>query len=328
VSEALVEHHVLEYPGGYTRSVGPVIGRFLTALRDGRLEGVRIADGRVLVPPTEYDPVTGAEVGEWVEVGPTGRVRSWTWVARPDPDLHPLGHPFAFALVQPEGADTAMLHVVDAGSPDAMAIGMLVGPRYRAERVGSVRDLEAWVPLADGEHVAVVPPLAVPEGGEAPTGPVGGIVSRVRLEYDINAGEAPSRFLHGLEQRRILGEHSRTSDEVYVPPRGSDAKTGLPTEIEVEVGPRGTVTTFCVVNIPGLSELAPEVPYVCAQVLLDGAHTPLFALLGECDAGDVRMGMRVEAVWADEVGPDQRSIRWFRPTGEPDADPSTFEAYL
>ena len=28
----MLEPHVLDYPGGYTRSVGPVIGRFLTGL--------------------------------------------------------------------------------------------------------------------------------------------------------------------------------------------------------------------------------------------------------------------------------------------------------
>ena len=39
----LLEPHVLEYPGGYTRSVGPVIGRFLTGLRDGRIEAVKLA---------------------------------------------------------------------------------------------------------------------------------------------------------------------------------------------------------------------------------------------------------------------------------------------
>ncbi|MFD0856333.1 hypothetical protein ACFQ07_29100, partial [Actinomadura adrarensis] len=48
--------HVLEFPGGYTRSVGPVIGRFLSELRDGRLVGVRAVSGKVLVPPLEYDP--------------------------------------------------------------------------------------------------------------------------------------------------------------------------------------------------------------------------------------------------------------------------------
>ena len=44
MAEPLVESHVLEYPGGYTRSVGPVIGRFLTGLRDGRIEAVRLAE--------------------------------------------------------------------------------------------------------------------------------------------------------------------------------------------------------------------------------------------------------------------------------------------
>jgi len=77
----LLEPHVLDYPGGYTRSVGPVIGRFLTGLRDGRIEAVKLADGRVLVPPTEYDPTTSAEVAaegsHWIEVGPRGTVQTF-----------------------------------------------------------------------------------------------------------------------------------------------------------------------------------------------------------------------------------------------------------
>ena len=63
MTQVFTAERVLEYPGGYTRSVGPVIGRFLTGLRDGRILAVRLADGRVLVPPTEYDPTTSAPVG-------------------------------------------------------------------------------------------------------------------------------------------------------------------------------------------------------------------------------------------------------------------------
>ena len=47
----LIEHHVLEYPGGYTRSIGPALSRYFTGLRDGKIVGVRLADGRVMVPP-------------------------------------------------------------------------------------------------------------------------------------------------------------------------------------------------------------------------------------------------------------------------------------
>ena len=51
MTQTFTAERLLEYPGGYTRSVGPVIGRFLTGLRDGRLLAVRLAGGRVLVPP-------------------------------------------------------------------------------------------------------------------------------------------------------------------------------------------------------------------------------------------------------------------------------------
>lgn len=324
MTEPLVEHHVLEYPGGYQRSVGPVIGRFLTSLRDGRIEGVRLADGRVLVPPAEYDPVTSEPPGEWVEVGPAGTVTSWTWVAEPRPGKHHLDRPFAFALIRPDGAGTAMLHVVDVPGPEAMAVGLRVRPRWRAERVGHVTDIEAWVPLAEDE----APPPTPPRPADAGTEPVTGIVSPVRLEYDINAGAAPARFLRGLAGGRIVGQRARGSEEVYVPPRGSDPRTGAPTEIDVEVSDTGTVTTYCVVNIPGLTELAPEIPYVCAQVLLDGAHTPFFGLVAGVAPEEVHMGQRVRAVWAEELVPDMRSIKWFEPTGEPDADDATYEDYL
>ena len=140
--EPLVATHVLEYP--YTRSVGPVIGRFLGALKEGRIEGVRAADGRVLVPPTEYDPLTGEAVtDEWVEVGPGGEVTTWAWLAEPRSN-NPLDHGFAWALIKLDGADTALLHVVDAGEESAMSTGMRVRARFRDEREGLITDIEAF----------------------------------------------------------------------------------------------------------------------------------------------------------------------------------------
>ena len=60
--DVLSAPHAIEYT--YTRSTGPIIGAFLTALRDRRIVGVRAADGRVLVPPAEYDPVTSASLSD------------------------------------------------------------------------------------------------------------------------------------------------------------------------------------------------------------------------------------------------------------------------
>jgi uncharacterized OB-fold protein len=99
----------------------------------------------VIVPPVEHDPTTGEALTDLVEVGPAGTVTAWAWVVDPMPK-HPLDRPFAFALVQPDGADTPMMHAVDAGSMDAMATGMRVTPRWRDEREGHILDLECWEP--------------------------------------------------------------------------------------------------------------------------------------------------------------------------------------
>lgn len=137
--------HVVEY--AYKRSVGPVLGPFFTALRDGRILGSPAPGGRVLVPPTEYDPDTGDSLGgsTLVEVGPDGRVTTWCWVNQPR-QQHPLDRPFAWALIQLEGATTGLLHAVDAGQEARMKTGMRVKPRWRAERRGEIGDIECFEP--------------------------------------------------------------------------------------------------------------------------------------------------------------------------------------
>jgi hypothetical protein len=134
----------LEFP--YRRTVGPVVGAFLTALRDGQIVGVKTTGGKVLVPPLEYDPESGeATTDEFVEVGPAGTVTGFTWVDEPMRQ-HPLQQPFAWALVQLEGADTSMLHALAAPSKDAVTMGMRVRPRWRGERKGHITDIECFEP--------------------------------------------------------------------------------------------------------------------------------------------------------------------------------------
>jgi uncharacterized OB-fold protein len=141
----LTATHVLEYP--YRRSVGPVLGRFFTGLIEQRIEGIRTAEGKVIVPPLEYDPATGETLDELVTVGPGGVVTTWAWVTAPRAK-HPLDRPFAWALIRLDGADTGLLHAVDAGDPARMRTGMRVRPRWRAERVGHIQDIACFEPEA------------------------------------------------------------------------------------------------------------------------------------------------------------------------------------
>ena len=135
--------HVLEYP--YVRSVGPVIGAFLTGLRDGKVVGIRGTGGKVIVPPTEYDPETGEAIVDFVPVSEAGVVTTWAWVSEPRPN-QPLDRPFAFALIKLDGADTALLHAVDAGRIERMATGMRVRARWSATRVGAIGDIACFEP--------------------------------------------------------------------------------------------------------------------------------------------------------------------------------------
>ena len=66
-------------------------------------------------------------------------------MSRPS-DKHPLDRPFAWALVQLDGADTAMLHVVDAGEESKMRTGMRVRVRWREETVGEILDIACFEP--------------------------------------------------------------------------------------------------------------------------------------------------------------------------------------
>lgn len=124
----------------YTRSTGPVIGRFLGALAEHRILGVRGSDGRVLVPPPEFDPVTAAPLDDWVELGTEGVILSWCWVAQPRAS-HPLQEAFAWIMVQLDGADVPMIHCLRAPAMSALRSGARVRACWVAEPVGRITDL-------------------------------------------------------------------------------------------------------------------------------------------------------------------------------------------
>ncbi|MGH3351217.1 MAG: Zn-ribbon domain-containing OB-fold protein [Nocardioides sp.] len=303
----------------YTRSTGPVLGRFLTGLRQTTVVGGRLSDGRVAVPPPEYDPVTHRAVTEFVDLPDTGTVTSWTWVGEPVAG-QPFDKPFAYALITIDGADVPWLHAVEVASPDDIETGMRVRARWAEERTGSVTDL---VFEADGGDREARGPAE--DDGED----VSRIITPVSLDYMYAASPEESSFFRGLAEGRILGQRCPKCRKVYVPPRGACPTDGVPTAEEVELSQVGTVTTFCIVNVPFLGQKI-KPPYVSAYVLLDGADIALQHLILDIAADEVRMGMRVKAVWKprEEWGTSIENISHFAPADEPDADFDTYKHHL
>ncbi len=308
----------------YKRTTGPVVGRFLCALREQRILGIRRADGTVMVPPHGFDPVTSERLSEFVEVGTEGVVEGWTWVASPLPK-HPLQHPFAFALVKLDGADTGLFHAVDAGDEARMRTGMRVKVRWAATLQGQISDIACFVP-ADAPEPDYTP---TPTELETPQSPERwSYQAPFETHYEILAGKSMSVYLRGLKDKKLIGLRG-PSGNVYIPPHGADSVTGLALTEPVELGQNGTVVRYCIVNIPVRGQQV-QVPFAAADILLDGADNPLMGLVQSIPHDQVRVGLRVRAVWVedDQLGFSESNLKWFEPTGEPDTALSEIESYL
>ncbi len=311
----------IQFP--YKRSLGPVVGAFMTALTDRRIIGIR-SGARVVVPPLEWDPDTGDELAhDFVGVGPAGTVVSWSWVASPTTQ-HPLDHPFAFVLVQLDGADTSFLHAVDAGSIDAMSTGMRVAPRWRAARIGHITDIEAFVP---GEE----PVVPADDGGPAEE-PVTMMDYNASITYSLPVTPNALRAEQANEEGRFLGLRCPECGRTYTGGKGYcpvDALE-LTREHELDLPQRGTVTNYTIitpVQYPGQTETE---PFARVHVWLDDTDVILgYQPLLDTPNDDVRIGMRVAAVWASEAekadlaSTAEGSLLGWMPTGEPDVEDPT-----
>jgi uncharacterized OB-fold protein len=160
---------------------------------------------------------------------------------------------------------------------------------------------------------------------EPPKEPIKYVDATVYLPYHYVAGDYRARYLRALKDKTILGSKCSKTGKVFVPPIVASPESFAPCDELVAVADRGVVTTFCIVNIPVIGRNV-ELPYVAASVALDGADISIFALIQECKADQVRMGMRVEAVWKPdgERQGGHEDIQYFRPTGEPDVPFASF----
>lgn len=312
MTEILWADHELGFT--YRRSVGGAERRFLSGMARAELWGSLDATGRVTVPPVDWDPATGAAADRFVRVSDRGVVRSWTWVAEPRA-AHPLDRPFALALIQLDGADTALLHVVEADSEKDMRTGMAVRADWRAERSGSILDVRAFVACPGGASPAPGPGRS--DKSEDQDEVDVEVVSDVRVRYRYEPGWALSRFFEGLAERRIEGGRCPSCAGVYVPPHATCPACRTGPMIPVDLGDEGTITSFTVVHVP-FHGMTVDLPFVCVWIRLEGADVPFAHLLGETDPEDVHVGGRVRAVWvADEdLAPTWESIKYFRLAGD------------
>ena len=172
--------------------------------------------------------------------------------------------------------------------------------------------------------------------------PVTEMKQMVALEYAVRPSPLTLDYLGKLRAGRIVGHRCPECELVYVPPRGFCQICVVPTqtpEHEVAIADRGTVTSFTVVDPIQYHGQTEREVYALASILLDGASGTLGQQrIADVPLEQVRMGLRVEAVWIPEAErkSDLRdqgamlggSIRHWRPSGEPDTPLSRFQEHI
>ena len=131
--------------------------------------------------------------------------------------------------------------------------------------------------------------------------------------YSYAAGPVRSRFLLELrDKQRIMGTRCPSCKRVYVPAKPNCIVCLSELNDWVEVGNKGTVLTYTVVTQPEPSHKLPA-PFIYSIIQLDGADTSLTHFLGEVDEKDLKIGMRVEAVFQKVREGNILDIKYFKP---------------
>ncbi len=153
--------------------------------------------------------------------------------------------------------------------------------------------------------------------------PVRSVRTPAQLDYTFTAGDATTRFLNGITQKKIIGQQATPQSKVYVPPRGADPELGAATPIEVEVAQvhrhplvlRGQRRLLRRSSGPGsaASALISSVAPTCRSCTSSRRSPPT-----RCGSA---CGSKTVAERRRRHRSHPPSIKWFRPGGEPD-DPN------
>lgn len=139
----------------YIWNPGPVVGRFLTRMRDdAELIAVRCPKtSRVFLPPQSWSPYGKTTMDRFLTVSGPATLSEGTIVYRAPWNLpEGLKPPYMYAAIRFAGVDTELLHLVVAPLERLQRLqrGNALQPRWRSERSGSIRDIEYFEPAESG----------------------------------------------------------------------------------------------------------------------------------------------------------------------------------
>jgi hypothetical protein len=143
------------------------------------------------------------------------------------------------------------------------------------------------------------------------------IRAEVVVPYELAVGHTWSKFYDNLKEEKIIGTKCSGCNRVFIPPRTFCPRCFDEMDEWVEVSQEGTLETWALVNMPFYGQQL-KIPYISAQIRLDGSDTGFTHQIGGFDVSDfdkvrekVKLGGRVKAVWSKEKRGDILDIAFF-----------------
>ncbi|HRP69719.1 MAG TPA: OB-fold domain-containing protein [Turneriella sp.] len=138
--------------------------------------------------------------------------------------------------------------------------------------------------------------------------------SKIKVPYTWSVGETGSKFLRALrDKKKIIANKCPTTGQVFVPPKLNSPYSLEPITEWLELKGTGVIKSFTLQRYESAAHPQGE-SKIFALILLDGATQALPHFLGEIDFENVKMGMRVEAVFRENREGSILDIMYFKPT--------------
>ena len=273
-------HSQIKLP--YTLTPGRAAGIFLVEIANGRIVGSRFKDGTVIAPAQDFSPTDGEEPEALVQAPDTGELTAFTRV-----DGAVIG------LVRLDGCANAFAHRI-LGDLDALKVGQRVKAQWDSEVGQSILAIKGFAPAADA------PVGEIKELGELPE-PLGVVNYSFALDYEHAYGPYYGRMFDEIKENGVfMGVRGSNADEALLPPREIDDITHKRTGTWKACADTGTIRACSIINVEVYGQTR-QIPYVYAEVVLDGASTKMIHVIEiddlETAKKNIKPGTRVKAVW-------------------------------
>lgn len=273
-------HSQIKLP--YTLTPGRAAGIFLVEIANGRIVGSRFKDGTVIAPAQDFSPSDGEEPEALVQAPDTGELTAFTRV-----DGVVIG------LVRLDGCANAFAHRI-LGDLDELKVGQRVRAQWDSEAGQSILAIKGFV--AD----ASAPVGEIKELPELPE-PLGVVNYSFALDYEHAYGPYYGRMFDEIKENGVfMGVRGSNADEALLPPREIDDITHKRTGTWKACADTGTIRACSIINVEVYGQTR-QIPYVYAEVVLDGASTKMIHVIEiddlETAKKNIKPGTRVKAVW-------------------------------